>query len=261
LQFHNKAYYNLIVEKIDFPIRKGFLAGLAAIFLTGVLPQLPAAEATRVYDIYIGFSAKRECIPKKGPFLTELSWNIHIPNVRFVFRNRDVFGQELNWFPLYAGAPENSIPLLIHFFSGQIDAKLCAFCKCNKKIEKAWFKKQDRAIQAVLSVVPSEDIGELRKEALEAESLKPLAKAVAPILPCLLHVKIIAHDNFTYTCACTVRGQDAGGTSDEEFYLSLPINDLLQGKRLDIEFPFTSDAIDSQGTLSLRFIPAGSISK
>jgi hypothetical protein len=113
----------------------------------------------------------------------------------------------------------------------------------------------------VLSVVPSEDIGDLRKEALEAESLKPLAKAVPPIIPCLLHVKIIAHDKFSYTSACAVRGQDAGGTCDEEFYLSLPVNDLRQGKRLDIEFPFTSDAIDGQGTLSLRFIPAGSIRK
>jgi len=239
----------------------GFGAALLSVFLTGVPSRLPAAEATRAYDIFIGFSAKRECIPEKGPFLTELSWDIHIPDVRFVFRKRDVFGQEVNWFPLYAGAPENSIPLLAHFFPGQIDAQLCAFNKCNEKIERAWFKKQDRAIQAVLSVVPSEDIAELRREALEPESLKPLAKAVPPILPCLLHVKVIAHDNFTYTCACTVRGQDAGGTGDEEFYLSLPINDLLQGRRLDIEFPFTSDTIDSPGTLSMRFIPTGTIKK
>jgi hypothetical protein len=238
-----------------------FLAAMIAVFLSGVPSRLPAAEATRAYDIYMGFSAKRECVPEKGPFLTELSWDIHIANVRFVFRKRDVFGQEVNWFLLYGGAPESSIPLLVHFFPGQIDAKLCAFNKCNEKIERAWFKKQDRSIQAVLSIVPVEDIGELRKEALEPESLKPLAKAVPRILPCLLYVKIIAHDNFTYTCECTVRGQDAGGTSDEEFYLSLPLNDLLQGKRLDIEFPFTSDAIDSQGTLSLRFIPAGTIKK
>lgn len=238
-----------------------FGAALWVIFLAGVPSRLFAAEATRAYDIYIGFSAERDCIPEKGPFLTELSWDIHVPDVRFVFKNRDVFGQKVNWFPLYAGAPKNGIPLLVHFFPGQIDAKLCPYSKCNEKIEKAWFKQQQRAIQAVLSVVPSEDIGDLRKEALEAESLKPLAKAVPPIIPCLLHVKIIAHDKFSYTSACAVRGQDAGGTCDEEFYLSLPVNDLRQGKRLDIEFPFTSDAIDGQGTLSLRFIPAGSIRK
>ena len=246
------------------------VAGLAgaAIFLGGaqVKKDEPGSSLTPAYDLYIGFTAKTECVPKDGPYLTYLSYDFHVPRLRFNFTRRTLDGLMVNWFPLHGEGNGSSFPVLTFMTDGEIDCRLCPYQRCpisenssKTTIKKAWFTRRDTMCQAVISVVPIADIKEVLSETLDVEKTKPLTEATVPLVNFIMHVKIIAHKNFTWTGSCTHGGQDAGSTGGLEFYFALPVFDLCSGRTAVAEFPFVSDDIDAKGTLTIRLTPTGSI--
>jgi hypothetical protein len=219
-------------------------------------PQSP--KITPFYELYIGFAAKMDCVPAKGPYLTELSHDLHAFNLRFVFENRTASGTKVNWFPVINPGPIPSLPQLVFDFAGDIDAKLCAHIKCGRVIKKAWFTKQNKRFDAIFTVIPLDDLPDMR-EVLNGDLTGDIAKDTPTLTPWVMMVHFIAKDKFAYTGDCIVRHQDVGGTADLEFYLALPARQLLEGKAVSWEFPFKNDDIDAPGTLTVRFIPRGSI--
>jgi len=245
-------------------------AALQARPMTSDDQESPPAMSPR-YDIYIGFTAKTECVPEKGPYLTELSYDFHLPRIRFNFTTRSLDGLMVNWFPHHGEGSESAYPVLTFMADGQVDAKLCPHQPCpikegssKRTLKGAHFTKQNKACRAVISVVPLPDIPDVVGEALQIDTTGtgfPLVPIDIKKQSAIMHVKVIAHDNFTYTGDCTVRGQDAGGTGGWEFYLMLPSWDLRNGRSVSAEIPFTNDDIDGKGTLTIRFMPVGSIQK
>lgn len=222
-----------------------------------------------LYDLYIGFTAKRECVPEKGPYLTMLSYDFHIPRIRFHFASRALEGLMVNWYPHRGDGGEPAYPLLTFMANGKVDASLCPHNLCpirkgssKRVLKRAWFTQQDQDCFAVVSVVPLPDIPEVLEEALQIDT----TGTGTPLVPIdvrrhtpVMHVKVSARDNFAYTTECTVRRQTAGGTGDWEFYLILPSWELRNGRPVTGEFPFRNDDIEAEGTLTFRFLPVGSI--
>jgi hypothetical protein len=231
-------------------------------------PEEPPTMTPR-YDLYIGFSAKTNCVPEKGPYLTELSYDFHIPKLRFNFTKRALDGLMVNWYPHHGEGNEPAYPVLTFMSDGQVDAALCPHQLCpikegssKRTLKKAWFTKQNKTCRAVVSVVALPDIPDVVGDALEIDT----TGTGFPVVPidikkqtAIMHVKIMANDNFAYTGECTYKGQDAGGTGGLEFYLILPSWDLRNGRTAEAVFPFKSDDIDAEGQLTIRFLPVGSI--
>ena len=230
--------------------------------------ESPPAMSPR-YDIYIGFTAKTECVPEKGPYLTELSYDFHLPKIRFNFTTRSLDGLMINWFPHHGEGNESAYPVLTFMVDGQVDASLCPHQLCpikegssKRALKGAHFTKQNKACRAVISVVPLPDIPDVLDEALRIDTTGtgfPLVPIDIKKKSEIMHVHVIAHDNFTFTGDCTFRGQDAGGTGDWEFYLILPSWELRNGRPVSAEFPFENGDIHAAGKLTIRFMPVGSI--
>jgi len=228
-------------------------------------PEDPPTMSPR-YDLYIGFTARKECVQEDGPYLTALDYDIHVPRLRFIFKKRALDGVMVNWYPHHGEGNEPAFPVLTFMANGQMDAKLCPYQLCpiregssKRTIKKAWFTKQNRSCQVVISVVPLPDIPEVLDEALDMEKTKPMIEATVGYSPYIVHVSILSHDHFTWTGECTVRGQDCGNTGGFEFYLALPSWDLRNGRTAEAEFSFENDDIDAEGKLTVRFTPVGSI--
>jgi len=220
------------------------------------------------YDIYIGFTAERDCVPEKGPYLTMLTYDFHIPGIRFNFTKRSLDGLMVNWYPHHGEGKDPAIPVLTFMVDGQVDASLCPHNLCpirkgssKRTLKRAWFTKQDKSCFAVVAVVALPDVPEVLSEALTIDAsgggyIPPIdINKHTPIM----HVKVSAHDHFAYTSECTVRGQDAGGTGDWEFYLVLPSWELRNGRPVTAELPFRNDDIKAMGKLTVRFLPVGSV--
>ncbi len=243
-------------------------AGLNALTGKGADPESPPSMSP-LYDVYIGFTAERDCVPEKGPYLTMLTYDFHIPGIRFSFSKRSLDGLMVNWFPHRSEGKDPAIPVLTFMADGQVDASLCPHNLCpiregssKRELKRAWFTKQEKSCFAVVSVVALPDIPEVLDETLWIDttgtgfSLVPIdMRKQTPIM----HVKVSAHDNFAYTTECTVRQQDAGGTDDWEFYLALPSWELRNGRPVTAELPFRNDDIKAMGKLTVRFLPVGSV--
>ncbi len=209
------------------------------------------------YDLLIWFEAKSDCIPENGPYLVKLSQSLEVNKIRFYFRTRDLDGMRVDWYPQYAAGDNAAFPILTFMVGAKIDAALCPHIKCNKEIKKAWFTKQNRSCQAVLTVVPADEVQDIAEEIIDLNGSGDMNEIV-PLLPrYVLHVKILSHDSFAWTGECIVRQQDCGSTSDLEFYLGLPSETLRRGKHLHREFPFRSDSIDAEGSLRVWLVPLG----
>jgi len=241
-----------------FPSLAVFLALLAA-SLPGRPEQAVPPRTTRVYDLYVGFAAQKDCVPASGPYLTKLSHDLHVPGLRFVFEKRKLGETTVNWFPVLGKGPIPSIPGLVFDTAGHIAAELCPYIKCEKEIKKAWFTKQNAQFDAIFTVIPLEDQADILDELLNGDVNNNLETTVVDLTPCVLFVHFIAKDRYAWTGECIVRHQDCGGTADLEFYLALPAGKLLRGQEVSWEFPFQTDDIDAPGVLTVRFIPAGTI--
>jgi hypothetical protein len=214
---------------------------------------------TRFYDVYIGFAAQKDCVPKEGPYLTKLSHDLHIPDLRFVFKERDLGGITVNWSPVLGKGPVPSIPRLVFDTAGHIQAELCPYIECDGKIEKAWFIKQGSQFDGIFTTIPLEEYADIMDETLFPEATGNLRKDVTDISPSILYVHLICRGVYAWTGECIVRHQECGATADLEFYLALPKSRLLKGEEVSLEFPFNNDDIDAPGVLTVRFIPAGTI--
>lgn len=218
-----------------------------------------ASRPTRSYSLYVGFAAQMDCVPKEGPYLTRLSHDVHVPDLKFVFETRKLPGMMVNWHPLLGGGPAPSIPRLIFDTAGHIDAALCPHIECDGKIEKAWFTKRSEQFDALFQVVSDDEIPDIRGEIVNPGTTGELGTDLVALAPYVLHVHFIAANKFAWTGQCIVRHQDCGSTADLDFYLSLPASRLLKGEEVSIERPFQTDDIDAPGVLTIRFIPTGSI--
>lgn len=216
---------------------------------------------TRYYDLYIGFAAQKDCVPKDGPYLTKLSHDLHVPDLRFVFDERDLGEIKVNWYPVLGKGPVPTYPRLVFDTAGHIQAELCAHIECDGKIEKAWFTKQNEQFNALFTSVPLEEHPDIVDETLFPQVTGNLDKDVVDISPSILYVHFVSAGKFAWTGECIVRHQDCGATADLEFYLALPKARLLKGEEVNLEFPFNNDDIDAPGVLTVRFIPAGTIKR
>jgi hypothetical protein len=225
-------------------------------------PQAPTESQVLLdmsprYDLLIWFAAKTECIPQDGPYLVKLGYSLEVNNIRFYFRTRDLDGVRVDWYPQYAPGSQSAFPVLTFMVGAKIDAELCPHIKCDEEIKKAWFTRQNRSCQAILTVVPADEVAGISEEIIDLNNTGDIDEIV-PLLPrYVLHVKILSHDRFAWTGECIVRKQDCGATSDLEFYLGLPSEILRRGKHLHREYPFQSDSIDAQGSLRIWLVPLG----
>jgi hypothetical protein len=209
------------------------------------------------YDLLIWFDAKAECVPEDGPTLVKLSQSLEVHKIRFYFRSRELDGLRVDWYPQYAVGDASAFPILTFMVGAKINAELCPHIKCDDEIKKAWFTRQNRSCQAVLTVVPADEVADIAEEIIDLNGTGDINEFV-PLLPrYVLHVKILSHDSFAWTGECIVRQQDCGSTSDLEFYLGLPSETLRRGKHLHREFPFRSDSIDAEGSLRVWLVPLG----
>lgn len=241
------------------------VGAIAGLVLAAGVPASAGREAqassrpTGSYSLYIGFAAQMDCVPKNGPYLTKLSHDIHVPDLKLVFETRRLPGLSVNWHPLLGGGPAPRIPRLVFDAAGQIDAELCPHIECDGKIEKAWFTKQSRQFDALFQVVAESEIPDIRGEIVNPGTTGELGTDLVALAPYVLHVHFITADKFAWTGQCIVRHQDCGSTVDLDFYLSLPASRLLKGEAVTIERPFQTDDFDVPGVLTVRFIPTGSI--
>lgn len=251
----------------DGPNPAARIAGLAAACLVlaaarpapaGRPAQAPSLP-TRSYSLYIGFAAQKDCVPRDGPYLTKLSHDLHVPDLKFVFETRRLPGLRVNWYPLLGGGPAPSILRLVFDTAGHIDAELCPYIECDGKIEKAWFTKRSQQFDAIFQVVADAEIPDIRGEIINPGTTGELGTDLVALAPYVLYVHFIAAGKFAWTGQCIVRHQDCGSTADLDFYLSLPAYRLLKGEEVTIERPFETDDIDAPGVLTVRFIPTGSI--
>lgn len=209
------------------------------------------------YNLHIWFEAKSECVPEKGPYLVKLSQSLEVNKIRFYFRTRDLDGMRVDWYPQYAAGDNVAFPILTFMVGAKIDAELCPHIKCDKEIKKAWFTKQNHRCQAVLTVVPADEVPDIVKEIIDLNDTGDLEEVPSPIMRYVLHVRILSHDSFAWTGECIVRQQDCGNTSDLDLYLGLPSEALRRGRHLHREFPFRSDSIDAVGSLRVWLVPLG----
>jgi hypothetical protein len=233
------------------------LNGTSMVARAGVTEEPVLLDMSPRYDLLVWFEAKAECVPENGPYLVQLNQSLEVNKIRFYFRTRDLDGVRVNWYPQYAVGDGVAFPILTFMVGAKIDAELCPHIKCDKEIKKAWFTKQNRRCQAILSVVPADEVADISEEIIDMNSSGDIDEIV-PLLPrYVLHVRILSHDSFAWTGECIVRQQDCGSTSDLEFYLGLPSETLRRGKHLHREFPFRSDSIDAQGSLRVWLVPLG----
>ena len=221
----------------------------------------PAADqVTGYYDLYVGFAAKMDCKPKEGPYLTQLSHDFHVGDLRFVFGTRNLGEIITNWYPVLGKGAVPTIPQLVfNSPDGLIQAELCPYIECDGKIEKAWFLKKNDQFDGLITVIPVGDRADILDETLIPQFTGNLKKDVVDLDPCIVYIHLLSHDKYTWTGECIVRHQECGNTGDLEFYLALPKDRLLKGENISLEFPFNSDDIDAPGVLTVRFIPAGTI--
>lgn len=237
-------------------------SGVAALLLAAASISAAGSDppATVAYDLYVGFTAEQGCVPEDGPYVTKLSLDLHVPNLRFVFAERKVDADTtVSWYPVVGGAKTGGPPTLAFTGEGTIDVAICPHTRCKGKIERCWLTNRDGHFQAVLTVLPVNEIEEMRDELLDPHVTGDMKGDTVSLAPAVMHVKLLARDRFTWTCECTVGGQDAGNTHDLEFYVALPPHELKAGREVSREFPIQSDDVDSPGTLTVRLIPKGGI--
>lgn len=222
---------------------------------TGQAPPVP----TRSYSLYVGFAAQMDCKPKDGPYLTKLSHDVHVPLVRFVFEKRRYAGLKTDWHPLLGSGPEPRVPWLVFDQTGHMQAELCPYIECDKKIQKAWFTKRNDQFRALFQVVSMEEKPDIMGEIINRGTTGDLKSDLVSLAPYVLYVHFIAAGKYAWTGECIVRHQDCGATSDLAFYLALPADRLEKGEEVSLEFPFENDDFDVPGVLTVRFIPTGSI--
>ncbi len=234
---------------------------LAALLAPGAAGRPPAPATTPSYSLYVGFAAQRGCVPKDGPYLTKLSYDLHVPDVRFVFETRRLRGLRSAWFVVLGGEPTPKTPRLVFDTAGDILAELCPYVECDGRLEKAWFTKRSEQFDAVFQVVSEEERPDIMDEVLNPAATGDLETDVVDLAPSnyILYAHFIAAGRYAWTGECIVRHQDCGATRDLDFYLRLPAYRLLKGKEVRLEFPFRTDDIDVPGVLTVRFIPTGSI--
>ncbi len=234
------------------------LAGLVTPAATG--PSLTPAT-TRPYSLYVGFAAQRDCVPQDGPYLTQLAYDLHVPDVRFVFETRRSPGLRSTWSVVLGDEPMSRTPRLVFDTAGHILAEICPYMKCEDRIEKAWFTKRSDQFDALFQVVSEEERPDIMDELVNPAATGDLETDVIDLDPsnCVLYVRFIAAGRCAWTGECVVRHQDCGATRDLEFYLRLPVQRLMRGEEVSLNFPFQADDIDAPGVLTVRFIPSGSI--
>ncbi len=250
------------------PLRSvlAFPAAVAAVVLAALPAPVaagrsPGPATTPSYSLYVGFAAQRACVPKDGPYLTKLGYDLHVPDVRFVFEARRLPGIRSAWSVVLGGEPTPKTPRLVFDTAGDILAELCPHVECDGRIEKAWFTKRSEQFDAVFQVVSEEERPDIMDELVNPATTGDLETDVVDFDPSnyVLYVHFIAGGRYAWTGECIVRHQDCGATSDLDFYLRLPASRLMKGEEVTLEFPFQTDDIDVPGVLTVRFIPTGSI--
>jgi len=246
-----------IKERIGWILFSVTLLGLSLTVSGYVQEEQVLLDMSPQYDLLIWFDAKTECVPENGPYLVKLSQSLEVQKIRFYFRTRDLDGTRVDWYPQYAAGDNAAFPILTFMVGSKIDAELCPHIKCDKEIKKAWFTKQNRSCQAVLTVVPADEVPDITEEIIDLGGTGDIDE-ISPLLPrYVLHVKILSHGSFAWTGECIVRQQDCGATSNLELYLGLPSEALRRGQHLHREFPFRSDSIDAEGSLRVWLVPLG----
>jgi hypothetical protein len=204
------------------------------------------------YHLYIGFTAMAECVPEDGPYLTKLSLDAAFRDLRFGFGRKKAGSEPTSWW--LASGPKSTLPVYVVFGEGKISAhELCAHAECDDEIVKAWFTVENDSFSGVLAVVVDSDVAG-RDDIVNEETSEDLESAVVPIPRYIFECKLPLVETLAWTDDCAVRQQEStvGGM---EFCFALPAADLLQGKPLTFEFPFTHDDFEAPGTLTVRFIP------
>jgi hypothetical protein len=228
------------------------------------------------YHLYIGFTATEKCVPEDGPYLTKLSLDAAFRDLRFGFGSKKAGSEPMSWW--LAAGPASTRPVFVVFGEGKITAhELCAHAECDDEIVKAWFTKENTSFSAELAVVPEgdaadrddivndEDEGDSEdvvneedegdsEDVVNDEADEELEEAVEPRVRCVFECKLPLEETLAWSDDCAVRHEQST-PQGMEFSFALPVEDLLQGKPLTLEFPFSHDDFDEPGTLTVRFVP------
>jgi hypothetical protein len=214
--------------------------------------QAGKEKISPAYHLYIGFTATAQCVPEDGPYLTKLSLDTAFRNLRFGFGSKKAGPEAMNWW--LAAGPKSTLPIYVVFGEGTISAhELCAHAECDDEIVKAWFTAENTSFSGVLAVVAKNDMAG-RDDIVNEEISDDLENALVPIPRYIFECKLPLVETLAWTDDCAVRRQESMVRS-MEFCFALPWDDLLQGRPLTFEFPFSHDDFDEPGTLTVRFIP------